>query len=112
LPKITQTNRIAVCATLGTLKSERYKKLKKTWIKDITVIEPDCDSWAELIENGESDKIDVNSVVKSLQNENVDIIVLGCTHFHWLKNRIEKAAGPTVKVLEPSDAVASRTKVG
>ncbi len=108
--KITKTNRIAVCATPGTLKSEKYYELKNIWAKNITVIEPDCSKWAELIENGKSEEVDINTVVKMLLNKNVDVIVLGCTHFHWIKDRIIKAAGHSVKVLEPSDAIASRTK--
>jgi glutamate racemase len=109
--KITKTNCIAVCATPGTLKSEKYQELKNIWTKNIKVIEPDCSKWAELIENGESHKINVDSVVEFLLAENVDVIVLGCTHFHWLKKRIVKVAGPKVRVLEPSDAIASRTKL-
>lgn len=108
--KITTSNCIAVCATPGTLKSKKYQELKNTWAKNIKVIEPDCSKWAELIENGESSKININSVVESLLLEKVDVIVLGCTHFHWLKKRVVKVAGPLVTVLEPSDAIASRTK--
>ncbi|MCX6728783.1 MAG: glutamate racemase [Candidatus Saccharibacteria bacterium] len=108
--QITKTNCIAVCATPGTLKSKQYRHLKNLWTKNIYVIEPDCSKWAELIESGELNKIDVESVVDTLIMENVDVIVLGCTHFHWLKKRIIQSAGSKIKVLEPSDAIASRTK--
>jgi len=107
---LTKTNVIAVCATPGTLKSNKYLELKNFWAKDIRVIEPDCGDWAELIENGELNKIDIDSVVKSLLSKKVDVIVLGCTHYHWLKDRIVNATGPDITLLEPSDAVASRTK--
>lgn len=108
--QLTKTNCIAVCATSGTLKSKRYRKLKNIWTKNIQVIEPDCSEWAELIENGMPNKIDIDSAVEFFLAENVDVIVLGCTHFHWLKNRIIKTAGPNIKVLEPSDAIAARSK--
>lgn len=107
---ITRTGHIAVCATPRTLKSDRYQKLKKTWAKDINIVEPDCKNWASLIENGHSDKIEIKALVKSLINKNVDTIVLGCTHYHWIKERIVDAAGVNMTVLEPSDAIADRIK--
>ena len=107
---ITLTRHIAVCATAGTLKSDRYNHLKELWAKNIEVIEPDCSNWAELIENNKSDEIDINSFVESISNHNVDVIVLGCTHYHWIKQRIINAVGPNVTVLEPSDAIAERVK--
>jgi len=106
----TKTGVIAVCATPNTLKSDRYKELKQTWTDKITVIEPDCDDWAEMIERGMSDTIDVESTMERLINLDVDVIVLGCTHYHWLKSRIAAAVGSKVIVLEPSDAIAERIK--
>jgi glutamate racemase len=108
--KMTKTKCIAVCATPRTLQSDRYKELKNTWALDIKVIEPDCSNWAELIEHGKSDKINIDSVMKSLVDHNVDVIVLGCTHYHWIKQRIIDAVGPKITVLEPSDAIAKRIK--
>lgn len=107
---ITKTKSIAVCATASTLNSHRYKYLKKTWAKNVEIIEPDCNDWAKFIENGQSDKINITSIIKTLAKHNVDVIVLGCTHYHWIKQRIIKAAGPNVTVLEPSDAIAARIK--
>jgi len=107
---MTKTKCIAVCATKSTLKSRRYISLKNDWAKNIKILEPDCSNWAQLIENGKSNEIDIDSVIKSLIENNVDVIVLGCTHFHWVKQRVIDTAGPNVKVLEPSDAIASRIK--
>ena len=108
--KITKTKCIAVCATPRTLQSDRYNRLKQIWAPGIEIIEPDCSDWAEMIEHDKSDQIDVNSVVKSLVNRGVDVIVLGCTHYHWIKQRIVDAAGPNITILEPTDAIAARIK--
>lgn len=105
----TKSDCIAVCATPRTLDSNRYMELKRTWANDIKVIEPDCSSWASLIEQGESEEIAVDSLMKSLLTKNVDVVVLGCTHFHWLKQRIAKVA-PDITIMEPSDAIAERIK--
>lgn len=107
---LTKTKCIAVCATPSTLKSKRYIELKNIWASGITVIKPDCSNWAELIEKGQSEMINIDSIMQSLKVNNVDVIVLGCTHYHWIKQRIIDAAGKNVKVLEPSDAIAARIK--
>jgi glutamate racemase len=106
--KLTKTHVIGVLATPATLHSHRYRQLKLQWAPRTTVIEPDCRQWADMIERGESERIDIQSTVNELLRWNADVIVLGCTHYHWLKERIERAAGPHVKVLEPSDAIGAR----
>lgn len=105
---ITKTGSIAVLATPGTLQSERYNELKNTWAKDVSIYEPDCTDWATLIEKNMSNQLNVESVVHSLIEKNVDVIVLGCTHYHLIKQRVVEAAGPSVTVLEPTDAIANR----
>jgi glutamate racemase len=104
----SKTGVIAVLATPMTLKSHRYATLKHQWAAKLTVIEPDCSSWATLIEHDAAARIDVESVVKDIKRWDADVIVLGCTHYHWLKDRIKAAAGPGVQVLEPSDAIGAR----
>lgn len=106
--KMTRSGVITVLATPSTLTSHRYIKLKHQWAERMTVIEPDCSSWAALIEHGESKRIDVHAVVGSALRWNTDVIVLGCTHYHWIKHEIQRAAGPRVHVLEPSDAIGAR----
>lgn len=107
--QMTKTGNIAVCATTRTLESDRYKGLKTTWANNITVIEPDCSKWAGLIEQGESDKIDIKSFITGLVLKKVDVIVLGCTHFHWLKQIMINEA-PNITILEPSDSIVERIK--
>ena len=106
--KMTKSNTIAVLATPGTLASKRYHDLKHEWATDVRIIEPDCSSWATLIEANQIDTIPLEQTVSMLTDQNVDVIVLGCTHYHWLKKRIETAAGSDVVVLEPSDAIGAR----
>jgi glutamate racemase len=106
--KVTVTGVIAVLATPSTLKSARYAQLKDQWAGRTTVIEPDCHDWATKIENDEAERIDIKATIENVLRWRADVIVLGCTHYHWIKDRIQEAAGPQVKVLEPSDAIALR----
>ena len=105
---ITKTKTIGVLATPMTLASDKYHRLKQQWAAGVTVIEPDCSDWATLIEEGHGDTIAVDSVVEDLKSQHVDVIVLGCTHYHWIKDRIQAVAGDTIAVLEPSDAIRAR----
>lgn len=104
----TKSGIIAVLATPATLASASYDTLKKTWAEGVTIIEPDTATWASLIESGRADEITVEETVLKLIEQNVDVIVLACTHYHWLKERAETEAGSRAIVLEPSDAIGNR----
>lgn len=104
----TKSDVIAVLATPATLASASYDRLKESWARECTIIEPDTALWATLIEAGRSDEIDVEAMVASLLTQHVDVIVLACTHYHWLKQRAQTAAGTKATILEPSDAIGSR----
>ncbi len=104
----TKSGVIAVLATPATLASASYAALKKTWAHAITIIEPDSASWAALIEAGKSDDVPIEDMVFQLIEQGVDVIVLACTHYHWLNERAEMAAGVNAIVLEPSDSIGSR----
>jgi len=106
--QLTKSGVIAVLATPSTLSSRRYAELKQQWASMFTVLEPDCSNWAELIEHGQLERIDVQSVVGDVSHWGADVIVLGCTHYHWLKDRIHAAAGPAIRILEPTDAIGAR----
>ncbi len=106
--KKSQSGFIAVLATPTTLKSPRYEQLKHRWATHVTVLEPDCSTWAGTIESGHASQIDLNATINGLKRWNVDVIVLGCTHYHWIKDRIRAIAGPGIHILEPSDAIGAR----
>ncbi|MBC7459232.1 aspartate/glutamate racemase family protein [Candidatus Saccharibacteria bacterium] len=104
----TTSNVIAVLATPATLKSKPYATLKGRWADGIAIIEPDCSTWATAIEAGSSDDVPIEDTVHSLVDQGVDVIVLACTHYHWLKDRAELAAAGKAVILEPTDAISSR----
>lgn len=105
---LTQTKSIAILATPSTLSSSRYRQLKTDWTNGIQVIEPDCSTWASLIEHDRTDEIKLDAIINSLQQANVDVIILGCTHYHWLKPQIQNITEGNVLILEPSDAIGAR----
>ena len=105
---LTTSNIICVCATPATLSSARYLQLKREFGMGKTFIEPDCQNWAEMIENNSVNEAIISKQINDVTVAGADIIVLGCTHYHWIKGLIEKIAGNRAKVIEPTDYIAKR----
>lgn len=103
---LTKTGVICVCATPATLASERYQELKRQYAEHRTVIEPDCSTWAWMIEQNAINEQQIEEIITSALSRNADSIVLGCTHYHWIKDLIQTIAGDQAQVLEPSKAIA------
>ena len=101
---------IGVLATAGTLKGSKYLTTKGLYEDNVKIVEHVGKGFVELVENGELDGCKTMRVVrKSLQpllDEGADRIVLGCTHYPFLRDVIQKIAGPSVQVIDPAPAVA------
>src|SRR5690606_26059492 len=78
----------------------------------LTVVAQPCPGLVDQVEKGDLDSRTtrqlVATYVKPLLNRGVDTIVLGCTHYPFLKHLIEEMVGPEVAIVEPSSDVASR----
>jgi glutamate racemase len=105
---MTKTGTIAVCATPATLGSDHYAHLKQTYGSDVTIVEPDCSTWARMIEDNEVNESHIEETVKTVCSAGADVIVLACTHYHWIQEVVERAAAGHAAVIEPSAAIADR----
>lgn len=108
--ELTRSGIIAVCATPSTLKSSRYHRLKEKFASDTTILEPDCSQWARLIEDSEINEKHISDVISPLLDAGADVIVLACTHYHWINLEIAKLADGKATVIQPSEAIARRVK--
>lgn len=109
--KLTKTKTIAVCATRATLNSQRYRDLKKEFAVGVTVLEPDCSDWAILIEDNALNQKKIESTISPLLDQGADVIVLGCTHYHWIEEDIVAIANKhRVQVMQPEKAVVEQLK--
>ena len=101
---------IGVLATAGTLKGSKYLTTKGLYEDNVKIVEHVGKGFVELVENGELDGPKAMKVVrkslKPLLDEGADRIVLGCTHYPFLRDVIQKIAGPSVQVIDPAPAVA------
>lgn len=108
--QISKTNVITVCATPATLASSRYAELKSEFGADLTILEPDCSDWAELIEQNQLAEARINEVIQLSKTNNADVIVLGCTHYHWIEDQLNLLSGAGINVIQPTDAVIAELR--
>ena len=107
---LTKSCIIAVCATPATLASERYHHLIKEYGAHLEIIEPDCSQWAWWIENNQVNRLHVEQTIDDVCDRGADVIILGCTHYHWIKDLIIELADGRAEVIEPSEAIGRRVK--
>lgn len=105
---LTKTNTIAVCATPATLSSTRYHRLKDQFTNNVHVLEPDCSEWAQMIEDNTINENQIKQVIENVCADGADVIVLACTHYHWIRDYIEQVTNNRATIIDPSDVIADR----
>lgn len=108
---LTRKKKIAILATKATFRSKYHKELIKEFCQVIEVINKDCPGLVELVESGEIKGEKINTLLKDylkplIMKGKVDIIVLGCTHFPFLKPEIKKIIKNKAFVCDSGPAVA------
>jgi len=101
---------IGVLATVGTLKSAQFAALLEKHGREVRVVTQACHGLVECVERGELDSPEtvalVRGYVEPLLAHGADTLVLGCTHYLFLRGLIEQAAGPEVALVDTGAAVA------
>lgn len=107
---MTKSGTIAVCATPNTLQSPRYAELKERYTKGLNVLEPDCSRWSKLIEDNDMDERSIREQIDGVLDAGADVIVLACTHYHWIDCEIRELAKGRAVVIQPEQAVIRQLK--
>lgn len=107
---LTKSGVIAVCATPTTLASQRYTWLKETYGNACTFLEPDCSDWSYLIEHSQMNEHRIRADIEPALAQGADVIVLGCTHYHWIENEVKAIAAGRAQVIQPETAVVRQVK--
>lgn len=109
----TRSGVIGVLATAGTLKGSKYLNTRGLYEEGVTIVEHVGQGFVELVENGILDGPEAEATVRAslqpLLDAGADTIVLGCTHYPFLRPVIERLCGPGVQVIDPAPAVARQT---
>lgn len=99
----TRTGRIGVIGTEGTINSMAYPRLLHQGAKRVHVVSLACPRLVPLVEKGDLDSpVAAEAVRESLQpllDENLDTLILGCTHYPLLSHLIAEVMGPSVELI-------------
>ena len=106
-------SRILVMATANTLSQDKYYHLIEHWGADQTIIPLPCVGLAQRIEQGDLDGEDLMELLGRLLSPyvgKVDSIVLGCTHYPFIKKQIRQIMGPDIPLFDGGAGTARELK--
>ncbi|MBA3696383.1 MAG: glutamate racemase [Methylotenera sp.] len=108
----TRNGIIGVLATVGTLKSAQFAALLESYGRNVEVITQGCIGLVECIERGELNSEETHTLVRQycapLLAHGADTIVLGCTHYPFVRPVIEQQVGANVVIIDTGAAVAKQ----
>jgi glutamate racemase len=110
----SRVRRVGVMATRGTLGSARFQRLVNNYAEGVQVVRDPCPGLADLVEDGmlagPELEARLEDYVAPLREAGVDTVVLGCTHYVFVRDAIQRALGPGVRLLDSGEAIARRTR--
>ena len=110
---LTHSRHVGILATQGTIRSRSYELELHKSNPDIAVTGVACPMWVPLVENCEYDSPGADYFVQKRLDEvfrldpDIDTLVLACTHYPLLMNKIVKYAPPSVRIIPQGDYVAA-----
>ncbi|HVT85887.1 MAG TPA: glutamate racemase [Chitinophagaceae bacterium] len=114
--KYSESKSVGILATNGTVSSNSYPIEIEKFFPDIKVYQEACPMWVPLVENNEYHSHGADYFIKkNIHNifekgENIDVILLACTHYPLLKEKIEEHLPVGVKLLSQGEIVADSLK--
>lgn len=116
IDNFTKTKHVGILATPGTVNSESYVIEIKKFFPYINVFQQACPMWVPLVENNEhlgpgADYFVKKDIENLLNKDNsIDTIILGCTHYPLLLNKIKLYTPENIKIVWQGPIVASSLK--
>ena len=115
-PAASQSQRgvIGILATEQALKSDSYKQLKSNYSQEVRIEEKACPDFVALVEElnheGEAAASTAERYIQPMLAVGCDQIVLGCTHFSFLKPAINKVIKDKAELVDTAEAVAKEVR--
>jgi len=112
---ISKSGVIGILSTPSTSKSKGLKKLIKTYADNTKVVNIGCSNLENATETGELNSSEVTRLLikytRPIKKSGADVVVLGCTHYPFLKPQIKKILNNKgVKLIDSGKAIAQHTK--
>jgi glutamate racemase len=110
----TRSRVVGVLATAGTLSSPNMAKLLAHYGPDVRFLVQPCPGLADQVDKGQLDSDETRSMVeryvRPLVDRGADVLVLGCTHYPFVRPLVQEVAGSDVEVIDPATAVARQLR--
>lgn len=110
----TQTGVVGVLATPGTFQGRLYASVVERFAQGVDVLQHTCPGLVAQIEQGAVAAPETRHILEQalapMLLQNIDTIVLGCTHYPFIIPLIQQITGPNVRVIDPSPAVAQQVR--
>ncbi len=110
--EFSQTREVGILGTVGTVTSESYPIEIAKFFPDIKVYQQACPMWVPLVENGEANSAGADYFIRKYldqilaQSPHIDTLVLGCTHYPILVNKIRAYLPEGIRIISQGDIVA------
>ena len=114
--KYTTTKKIGILGTTGTVQSDSYPIEIKKFFPQVDVFQQACPLWVPLVENNEYNEEGAEHFIKKdieyllSQSKDIDAILLACTHYPLLMDKIRKFTPPHIKIISQGDIIAASLK--
>lgn len=115
-PAVLRSNSktVGVLATKGTLSSSLFHSTIKNHAEGIKIIEREGKGLVPLIESGKATSVEAKGLLKiflePMLEQNIDYLVLGCTHYPYLIPVLKELLPQHVNIIDSGEAVARQTK--
>lgn len=110
----TVTGRVGVIGTAGTVKSGAYSRVFQRLAPGVQLYSQACPLFVLIVENGLVDTPEARRVaqeyLKPLQEKEIDVLILGCTHYPLMAEVIGEIVGPGIKLISSAQETAREAK--
>lgn len=111
-PDVTRNSRIGVIGTLATVASGAYESAIRRYLPTAKVFSQSCPLFVPLVEEGwlnhPATRLAAHEYLETLLAEDIDSLVLGCTHYPLLRPLLQEVVGPAVRLVDSAATVAEQ----
>ena len=104
--------KVLVMATPMTVRETKFLRLMQRFEEQAEIIPCPCPGLMEFVEKGDLDSIQLEHYLQHLfaPYEDIDAVVLGCTHYPFVKKKIQKVLGYRVRLFDGGEGTARETR--
>jgi glutamate racemase len=110
----TQTGKVGVLATPATFQGALYASVVERFANGVELYQDTCPGLVQQIEQGNLDGEETRRILEKallpMLEQNIDTVVLGCTHYPFVIPLIQRIVGVDVRVIDPAPAVAKQAR--